>query len=89
MVPVARPGVHGSGGATVRGGGELTVKTASAFWSRPPRMSDRKGTREALGTYWDDPEPRRLPEASRRRRGLDYGDLAITALRSRPQGTSD
>ena len=60
------PEVDWSGGATRRSGGELTVKTAMAGWQRPPRLSARISTRGALGTYWDDPEPRRLPEASRR-----------------------
>ena len=62
----ASPEVDWSGGATRRSGGEFTVKTAMAGWQRPPRLSARISTRGALVTYWDDPEPRRLPEASRR-----------------------
>ena len=60
------PEVDWSGGATRRSGGEFTVETAMAGWQRPPRLSARISTRGALVTYWDDPEPRRLPEASRR-----------------------
>ena len=60
-----------------------------AIGHRPPRMSACIGTREVLGTYCDDPELRRVPEAHRRRRGPNDGDLTVTALRPRPQKSSD
>ena len=78
-----------SGGAMRRSGGVATGKMATAIGHRPPRVGACIGTREALGTYCDDPGPPRVPEAHRRRRGPKEGDLGITVLRPRPQKSSD
>ena len=77
------PEMDWSGGAVRRSGGEFAVKTAMAFWQRPPRLSTRIGTRGALMTYWDDPELRRPPEVSRRRwRAAAEQNYKILRLRS-------
>ena len=58
-----------SGGATRRSGGATTGNMATAIGHRPPRVGACISTRETLGTYWDDPELKRWPELSWRRRG--------------------
>ena len=78
-----------SGGATRRSGGAATGKMATAIGHRPPRVGACISTRGTLETYCDDPELRRVPEAHRRRRGPNDGDLGITALRPRPRKSSD
>ena len=75
LYAIAHPMVAGNppegnyrGGATARGGGKATAKTATTLRLRPQQMGDRLSTTGVLGTLRHDPELLGSPEAGWRRR---------------------